>query len=142
MFRWVQLPLAEVQAMETNGEIPIGEGYRYLPDSETHMVEYHVDFNATFQDRMSNTQFGGNLSVRKPANEKPLFSFGQDEYIFKQFSFSPKGWTAPDGTKPILPKDDVYGIMISAMASRDFVFGMNLTDAQLQLLKDCRETTT
>jgi hypothetical protein len=102
------------------------------------MVEYHVDFNATFQDRMSNTQFGGNLSVRKPANEKPLFSFGQDESIFKQFSFSPKGWTAPDGTKPILPKDDGYGIMISAMASREFGFGMNLTDAQLGIVNERR----
>jgi hypothetical protein len=90
-FRWIQLPLAEVQAMEKNCEVPIGKAYWYLPDSETHVVEYHVNSNATSQDRMSNTQFGGNLSIGKPANEKPLFSFGQYELIFKQFSFLPKG---------------------------------------------------
>jgi hypothetical protein len=43
-------------------------------------------------------------------NIKPLLSFRQDESIFKQYTFSPKGWTAPDGTTAILPKDDGYGM--------------------------------
>jgi hypothetical protein len=40
--------------------------------------------------------------------------------------------------KPILPKDDGYGIMISAMASCEFGFGMNLTDEQLRIVNEGR----
>ena len=56
------------------------------------MVEYHVDDNILFQGRLNHIKFGGNLSVRKTANVKPLIMFGQDQCIFKQYTFSRKAW--------------------------------------------------
>jgi hypothetical protein len=48
MFRWIQLPLEQVEEMEQNKEIEEGLGYRYED-----MVEFHVDEHPFFQDRMS-----------------------------------------------------------------------------------------
>jgi hypothetical protein len=70
------------------------------------------------------TKFGGNMSIQKPPNMKPLICFGQDECIFKQFFFTGKAWTAPDGQKPVIPKDEGLGVMISAFAAQKFGFGM------------------
>jgi hypothetical protein len=47
------------------------------------MVEYHVDSCAEFQEKTNReTTFGGNLSVRKQENERPLLMFGHDKAIF------------------------------------------------------------
>ena len=74
------------------------------------------------------TVFGGNLSVRKPPDQKPLIIFGQDECIFKQYTFSKKAWRSPDGALPLIPKDEGAGIMISAFISREFGYVMILTE--------------
>jgi hypothetical protein len=141
MFRWIQLPLDEVRDMEANDEIEEGLGYRYqCPVTQIEMVEFHVDDHPSFQDRlMPTTQFGGNLSVRKPANVRPLICFGQDECIFKQYTFTPKAWTAPDGTKPMIPKDDGLGVMISAFVSREFGFGFFISVEDLAKVNKARE---
>ena len=55
------------------------------------MVEYHVDACEDFQERMAMlAKFGGNLSLQKPAEDKPLLTFGHDECIYKPFIFSNK----------------------------------------------------
>ena len=77
------------------------------------------------------TIFGGNLSVWMPPNTRPLIGFGQDECIFKQYLFTNKAWTTPDGQKPVIPKDEGLGVMISAFVSREFGFGMKLSDEDL-----------
>jgi hypothetical protein len=98
MFLWIQLPLQEVKRREENEEIEEGLGYQYRdPVSQVEMVKFHADEHPWFQDWVSATEHGGNLSIRKPADVKPLMCFGQDKCIFKQFSFTPKAWTAPDG---------------------------------------------
>ncbi len=51
-------------------------GYRYKSDDGADMVEYHVNSLSLFQDRMSTTEFGGNLSVRLKEGEHPILSFG------------------------------------------------------------------
>ena len=43
------------------------------------MVEYHVDDGKGFHERMQTTKFGGNLSVRRNNDDRPLVMFGQDE---------------------------------------------------------------
>ena len=88
---------------------------------------------------VAHMQFGGNLSVRIPRDTKPLICFGQDECIFKQFIFTAKSWTLPDGQKAIIPKDEGYGIMISAMTSREFGFGMQLSAEDLVKINKERE---
>jgi hypothetical protein len=106
MFRWTQLSLKRVKEMEANLEIDEGLGYRYQNCEKKDMVEFHVDQHPSFQDTMATTLYGGNLSVRSPENLKPLICFGQDECIFKQFTFTPKAWTVPDGQKAMIPKDE------------------------------------
>jgi hypothetical protein len=137
MHRWVQLEVRQMELMTSAGpdgilfNMPVGHRYADAT-TNTPMIEYHVDDHPHLQKMMNeSTLFGGNLSVRKPADAKPLVSFGQDEAIFKQYSFTPKAWTSPDGEKPIIPKDEGLGVMISAFVSREFGFGMALSPAQL-----------
>jgi hypothetical protein len=129
-----------LEELEETKQIKIGNGHHYV-DSETllQMVELHVDSDPSFHATMSETIFGGNLSVRMPPNTKPLICFGQDECIFKQFLFTAKAWTAPDGQKPVIPKDEGLGVMISAFVSREFGFGMTLTDEDLEKVNEYRE---
>ncbi len=62
-----------------NEEIEEGLGYRYQdPVSQLEMVEFHVDEHPWFQDQVLTTKYGGNLSIQKPADVKPLVCFGQD----------------------------------------------------------------
>jgi hypothetical protein len=139
MFRWVQLSLEKVKAMEGNAEIDEGLGYRYQDNENKDMVEFHVDQHPSFQDSVSTTLYGGSLSVRKPVNVKPLICFGQDECIFKQFTFTPKAWTAPDGQKSMIPKDEGLGVMISAFVSREFGFGFAISLEDLEKVNKKRE---
>jgi hypothetical protein len=41
-----------------------------------------------------------------------LVIFRHDECIFKQYHMKTKSWVAPDGSWPIVPKDDGQGLMI------------------------------
>ena len=136
------MPLKEVKEMEEKLAINEGLGYRYQ-DLETHkeMVKFHVDQHPTFQDRVSTTKYGGNLAVRKLAHLKPLICFGQDECIFKQFTFMPKAWTAPDGQKAMIPKNEGLGVMISAFVSCEFGFGMHISPEDLEKINQKRERT-
>jgi hypothetical protein len=141
MFRWIQLSLEKVKAMEQSLELDEGLGYRYQDADNKDMVEFHVDQNPAFQDEVATTLYGGNLSVRIPSNVKPLICFGQDECIFKQFTFTPKAWTAPDGQKSMIPKDEGLGVMISAFVSREFGFGFYLSPEDLEKVNRKREGT-
>ena len=64
---------------------------------------------------------------------------GQDECIFKQFLFSHKHWSLPDGTTPPMPKEEGQGVMLSAFVSREFGFGFELTEAQLDHINAYRK---
>ena len=46
--------------------------------------------------------------------ERPVIYLGHDEAIFKQYIFTKKVWTHK-GKFRIVPKDEGYGIMISAL---------------------------
>ena len=141
MYRWIHLPCTEVSDLEQELEISLSNGHKYT-DLQTgiEMVELHVDSHPSFQERMNaTTMFGGNLSVRMPPNTKPLIGFGQDECIFKQYLFTNKAWTTPEGQKPVIPKDEGLGVMISAFVSREFGFGMKLSDADLVQVNEKRQ---
>ena len=152
MFRWIQIPLLEVESMEEVGELEKGMGKRYKGEANgqrtltvdgTHdWVEFHIDDHPSFQKKMnSTTEFGGNLSVFKLPSSKPLIGFGQDESILKQYAFTTKAWTAPDGTHGLIPKDEGAGIMISAFVSREYGFGIDLSPDNLARVNEKRKGT-
>jgi hypothetical protein len=127
MFCWIQLPLEPVKEMEDTFQIDEWLRHRCRDPENKDMVEFHVDQHPSFQDGVSTTKCGGNLSIRMPAHVKPLICFGQDQCIFKQFTFTPKAWTAPDGQKAMIPKVEGLGVMMSAFVSGEFGFGFYLS---------------
>jgi hypothetical protein len=78
------------------------------------MVEFHVDTSDALLKVGNVGEFGGNLSVRFPAGYIPLIVVGHNESSFKQFLMTKKAWTGPNGESNIVPKDDGFGVMISA----------------------------
>ena len=134
MFRWIQVSLEELERLQALGKVAKGSGYKYTDElTGKAMVEYHVDTCRGFIDRMKEqTVFGGNLSVRMNPDERPLISFGQDECIVKQYSFTNKSWTGPNREQALIPKDDGLGVVMSGFASCEFGFGMALTTKELQ----------
>jgi hypothetical protein len=137
MHRWVQVTETVAKQLEKEDMIAKGSGYSYLTNDSTPMREYHVDSfdpkkSKEFLEQIVTTEFGGNLSVRIQPSSKPLISFGHDECIFKQFPTPTKQWYGPNKETFIRPKDDGHGIMISAFQSREFGFGLDVTEADLK----------
>jgi hypothetical protein len=65
--------------------------------------------------------------------------FGQDEAIYNQNLVNSVQWVSPDGERPILPKNNGMGKMISAMQSRETGFGSGITEDQLKEVNRRRE---
>ena len=47
-------------------------------------------------------------------------------------------WVGKDGKRPILPKTNGQSIMISAFQSREFGFGLNVTDEDITKINSLR----
>ena len=105
-FRWIQLPINEVEELAEKDENFKKEyGYEYVDEATNRiLVEFHVDDHPSFMEKVKHLPFGGNLSVRKRKDEKPLIQFGQDEAIYRQFLLTLKQWYMPDGTTTTNPK--------------------------------------
>ena len=112
--RWIQITKVDSKLLESNGDIAENCGFYYNTDDGVEMVEYHVDASYKFQDKIDELPFGGNLSVRKNLESRPVMFIGQDEAIYIQFLFLSKMWVGPKGERPLLPKDEGTGSMISA----------------------------
>ena len=139
--RWIQITLEETQELESLGHVPVNCGYNFVLDDEEgtrNMVEYHIDTSHTFDNRLSTLRFGRNLSVRKPIDSKTVIYVGQDEAIFKQFLFPNKMWVGPSGQRPLLPKDDGAGTMVSAFVSREYGIIREISDMVLDEVNEQR----
>jgi len=97
---------------------------------------YEIPDNYILEEVKKKCPLGGNLSIQRKKNKKPLLSFGHDECIFCQFTFSRYVWRGPQGQQPMIPKDDGYGIMVLALQSREFGFSMKISEAQLQIINE------
>ena len=142
--------------MEEAGELQQGMGKRYKAnatgealtfetddDDPIIWVKFHINDHPSFQTIMNGiSKFGGNLSVFKPAGLKPLIRFGQDKSILKQYAFTTKAWTCPDGTRGLIPKDEGAGVMISAFASRECGFGIDMSPEDLARVNETRNGKT
>ena len=63
---------------------------------------------------------------------------GQDESVFKQYSFGRKCWVGPGGETQLLPKSDGYSKMVSGFVSRDFGVGLYLSKVELEEVNERR----
>ena len=129
--RWLQVTLQESNSLVSEGNIAPGCGFNYKAADGIDMVEYHIDASYTFDERLDLLPFGGSLSVRKPIDSRPVIFVGQDEAIFKQFLFLSKMWVGPNGERPLLPKDEGAGTMISTFTCREHGLIRELTAAIL-----------
>ena len=98
------------------------------------MREYHVDTYRRFQEHCPT------VSVRCQSNSRPVIMIGQDESCFKQYSFSKRCWVGPAGEMKLLPKTDGYTQMVSAFCSRSFGFGIVLSEEELKIVNERRQS--
>ena len=136
--RWYSVTKEVRDKMVKDGKISSEIGYKYEKQGRIY-YEFHVDDHPSFHDKCKNVPFGGYLSVRKPEDKKKIMMFGQDEAIMKQKSFTLLSWTLPDRSKPLMPKDEGQGIMISAFTSREIGFGCPLTESELKEINEKRQ---
>jgi hypothetical protein len=74
------LLLADVKEMEEKQEVEEGLGHqRTCSTTHKDMVDFHVNQRPLFQDHVTTTKDGSNLSVRMPANLKAWICLGQDK---------------------------------------------------------------
>lgn len=133
--RWIQVSRAASKLLEDQGFVAKSCGYNYTDEHGSEMVEYHVDAS----DKFPPLPMGGNLSVRKSANAPTVMFIGQDEAIFKQFLFLSKMWTGPNGERPLLPKDEGAGVMISSFISREYGLLQKLDERTLSFVNANRQ---
>jgi hypothetical protein len=144
--RWVQLSVNDANSIKG---IDINFGYLYHDIvSNEERVEFHVDYwNRMTRDRQKQ-QVHPLFKEKKPATSirvssqaRPLMIVGQDKSVFAQFLLGSKTWVGPKGQRPLLPKSEGDGYMLSAFVSREFGFGRELTIAELEKINKERRGT-
>jgi hypothetical protein len=113
---WVQKSIKKAESIKSslpaNNQL-MASGHKYIdPVTGVECIEFHVDDHDCMQN-YANEMYGahgGNISIRIPADCKPLVIFGQDESIFNQFLFGSKQWVGSSGERSILPKSTGMGL--------------------------------
>jgi hypothetical protein len=72
------------------------------------------------------------------SQSKPITIIVQDESVFAQYLLGSKTWVGPKGQRPLLPKSEGDGYMLSACVSRELGFGRVLTAYELTRLNNER----
>ena len=137
--RWYSITEKKRREMIDNGEINDDSGYKYETNNGEVLYEYYVDDHLTFQDACKNLPFGGHLSVRKPLDKKQIMMIGQDEAIMRKNLLTLCAWSMPDGARPLVPKDEGYGLMLSAMTCRESGFAFTVPADVLEKVNKSRE---
>ena len=142
MFRWIQISKDTAEKLVEENKIPakLKPAHKYY-NNETgeDMYEYHVDDEDYFSE-YGNTHydFGGNWSVRRDRNKKPLICIGQDECVFHQYYRHGRQWVGVNQQRALLPKSQGASVMISAFQSREFGFGLQITNEELNRVNEYR----
>ena len=142
--RWIQLPLSEAATIKTL-DTEIGHPY-YDIVSDEDRVEFHVDYWKHCLSKLKTLEetprdIEATTSIRVSTSVRPHMIIGQDESVFAQYLLSSKQWIGPKGQVPLLPKTEGDGYMLSAFVSREFGFGRQMTDNELQTVNMARQTT-
>jgi len=77
--------------------------------------------------------------VRSDPGEKPIINFGQDKAIYNQNSSNTYQWVGPNGERPLLPKNNGMGKMVSGFQSRQSGWGIEMTNEQLHQVTSIKE---
>ncbi|KAI2511392.1 hypothetical protein MHU86_3003 [Fragilaria crotonensis] len=128
--RWVQLSMNEAKLIK---DLDVTFGYHYTDiRTGTPWIEFHVDYwtRVTGQQEAREKK-EASLSVRISSGAKPIMIIGQDESVFAQYLLGSRTWVGPKGQRPLLPKSEGDGYMLSAFVSREIGFGRTLTDDEL-----------
>ena len=140
--RWVRLSVDEAKTIK---DLNINFGYSYLDIvSNEERIEFHVDYwnrivaDDTTNQQSSHQQMKPATSIRVSPQTRPLMIVGQDESVFAQYLLGSKTWVGPKGQRPLLPKSEGDGYMLSAFVSREFGFGREMTEAELAKVNDTR----
>ena len=117
--RWIQITKEDSKLLESNGDIAGNCGFSLMMELRwLSTIVWIQEASTSFKTRskIDELPFGGNLSVRKDSESRPVMFIGKDEAIYKQFLFYPsKNWVSPKGERPpLLPKDGSTSSMISA----------------------------
>jgi hypothetical protein len=121
------------------------KAYHYRNKAGEDMVEVHADWLYQYDEteKLPNgflplPTLGGNLSVRKPESVKPRVTFGQDEAIFRSSQLNESCW-AINNQQTLRTKSMGVGRMVSALCSREFGFGLDLSVEQLAKVNEMRQ---
>ena len=141
-YRWIQIPEEHIPYWKkkfkcVGRHFPWDAGRRFEmenTDGEKKVkinvyYEYHVD--VVFDEHMlevylygEGKEWGGNLSVMRPKNRKPLMIHGHDEVCLNQHCTCNRCWHYRDmGT--LKPKSNGASLMASGFLSRECGLGMN-----------------
>jgi hypothetical protein len=85
------MELKDFEIYENEGLLVSEKGYRYNGQEGLEMVELHankIPNSELLTNIILKYPLGGNLSIQKRPEEKPLLSFSHDECIFWQFIFN------------------------------------------------------
>jgi hypothetical protein len=145
--RWLQLTMDQLKKITSKEkgdmfERLIAIAHSYEKDG-VKMYELHEDHIITLESLEENEDLledlpAPDMSVRS-TNRRKLMIIGQDESIFYQYSVTSKMWVKGNGKQPLLPKSEGTGKMISGFQSRDFGYGLKMTQEQFDSVNLARE---
>ncbi|CAB9523729.1 unknown protein [Seminavis robusta] len=133
---WVQLlPFRVQQLKETNRIYPNNDGVPILHQGQT-LFEFHVDdiVDSHNLPELQGNRFGGNYSLRLPANASRTIVWGQDEVVSNEKAMNSMAWYGSEGQQALRPKDLGCSIMISGVVSREAGWMPIPTPEQLRLI--------
>ncbi|KAG7339826.1 hypothetical protein IV203_028287 [Nitzschia inconspicua] len=134
--RWIQITKEKASELQS---LSMDFGHEYM-EGDIKMVEFHEDY--IDKAGMDLTQFEKKQSVRAPPNSPPLEFIGQDECVFFQNLVCSKNWVVSNGERPLLPKSEGDGVMLSAFQSRLTGFGREMSTDELQKVNEQRLNKT
>ena len=139
--RWIQLTMEEAKTIN-NLNFDFCYSYFHIINNDEERIEFHVDYlNRMIQEHQQQKEQTLSIdtiaakapttSIRVTARARPIVIVGQDESVFAQYLLGSKTWVGPRGHRPLLPKSEGDGYMLSAFVSREFGFGRELSAAEL-----------
>jgi hypothetical protein len=132
-------------------DLDIGFGHSYFDIVRNEQrIEFHIDYwnriqggaDAALQRRLEDIKATTSIRVHSKARSRPIMIVGQDESVFAQYLLGAKTWIGPKGQRPLLPKSEGDGYMLSAFVSREFGFGRLLTSDELAKINSARRSST